>query len=192
MSQYVIGETGKRKLNSLFQQSLESNKRTQFTASHAIDNVYPHPYEMRWTESQISGGGYMMWLPPDCLHVNGYNIPVSGWVALNGQPLEGCRIDSDLSSGNWWYDMSKALNIEDSPSCDIYMNASVQGEVAITKQANPTLLMLPGFIHITTVENYRSKPNVKSALQLTVKKSPFDLRRMPSDRPLFKEWIMTY
>lgn len=71
MAKYVLGEEGARKFKQLTKQVTGIRNFDRYPKTHAIDNLYPHPYEVRWSESQISGGGYMIWLPPNCIQVDG-------------------------------------------------------------------------------------------------------------------------
>jgi len=51
MAKYVLGEEGARKFKQLTKQVTGIKNRINLSPAHVIDNLYPHPYEVRWTES---------------------------------------------------------------------------------------------------------------------------------------------
>ena len=74
MAKYVLGEQGMRKFKQLTRGNLEAASVKMNGSSHAPDNKFPHPYEVRWTNSLFEtgaiSGGYMIWLPDIPLYVN--------------------------------------------------------------------------------------------------------------------------
>jgi hypothetical protein len=175
MAKYVLGEEGARKFKQLTKQVTGIRNFDRYPKTHAIDNLYPHPYEVRWSESQISGGGYMIWLPPNCLQVDGENIDPEKWVPLGG------KINN--LSDDWWYELERKIPQAQQPtpvdqlsSFDLYLY-SVQNEAILTLSASETYQASAGFVHITQIDNYRAKPNVKSNLILgdSTREKPFNL-----------------
>lgn len=137
----------------------------------------------------------MMWLPTNCLQVNGYNCPPNTWLPNVGD----AKLEPDLST-DYWYDLQKALpdtgqNLSSLSSFDIFLNA-VGGEVLMSLSSTNKWPGIPGFVHIASVKNFRAKPNVKSNLILDIKSTPFQLYRLPdNDSSLsgkIPQWEMQY
>lgn len=190
MAKYVLGEEGARKFKQLTKQVTGIKNRISLSPTHVIDNLYPHPYEVRWTESQISGGGYEIWLPPKCLQVDGTNINPDQWLPLSG------KIDAD-SQDNWWYrlkdkiiNVGSSVNVDELSSFNLYLNSSLD-EVVLTLSADDVWYGSNGFVHIAEIDNYRSKPNVKSNLILdNTRRRPFDLVADAHYNGPAHQWIM--
>ena len=174
---YTLGEQGARKWRMLTAQHANTSSKPGALPIHAIDNMYPHPFEIRWTESQISGGGYVIWLPPGCLNIDGTTIEPNQWLPYAGK--DGGKLHKDLSN-DWWYRLSDkvAVHSEDvdklSPF-NLYIQA-FDDRAIMTLSGQEAFNLQAGFVHIAQVDNYRSKPNVKSTLMLdNTRKRPFDL-----------------
>lgn len=185
---YTLGEQGARKWRMLTAQHANTSSKPGALPMHAIDNHYPHPFEVRWSDSMISGGGYAIWLPPRCLQVDGTNISPEKWL-----PYNNGKICADVSS-DWWYRLNDKVassgNVDELSSFNLYLNASID-EVIMTLSAEETWKGNNGFVHIAEIDNYRSKPNVKSNLILdNTRHRPFDLIEDPSYTGPAHQWIM--
>ena len=188
---YTLGEQGARKWRMLTAQHANTSSKPGALPMHAIDNHYPHPFEIRWTESQISGGGYVIWLPPRCLNVDGTTIEPKEWLPYVGG--DGGKINPNISD-DWWYRLNDKVassgNVDELSSFNLYLNASLD-EVIMTLSAEETWKGNNGFVHIAEINNYRSKPNVKSNLILdNTRHRPFDLIEDPSYTGPAHQWIM--
>lgn len=137
----------------------------------------------------------MIWLPDNCLQVNGYNCPPRTWLPSVGD----AKLDNDLST-DYWYDLQKALpdtgqGLSSLSSFDIFLNA-IGGQVLMSLSSTNKWPGIPGFVHIASVENYRAKPNVKSNLILDSKTSPFQLYKLPDNESSLggqiPRWEMQY
>ena len=188
---YTLGEQGARKWRMLTAQRANTSSKSGALPMHAIDNIYPYPFEVRWTESQISGGGYEIWLPPKCLQVDGTNISPEKWIPYVGG--DGGKINPNISD-DWWYRLNDKVassgNVDELSSFNLYLNSGVD-EVLMTLSAEEAWKGSNGFVHIAEINNYRSKPNVKSNLILdNTRQRPFDLVEDPSYTGPCHQWIM--
>ena len=149
---------------------------------HAIDNMYPHPFEIRWTESLISGGGYMINLPDDCLQVGGCTVNPKKWH----NPPERLSIEDGVSSIAKWYSLSSVIGNSTDPSdllslssFSIYLNAISQQPTMVLQSD----LSAPGtkyvdvidMVHVADVVNKRPYADVMSHIDLNKIDSPFKL-----------------
>ena len=176
---YVLGEEGARKFKQLTNPAFNTGNKRQNASMHAIDNMYPHPFEVRWTDSMISGGGYAIWLPPGCLNIDGTTIEPKEWLPYVGG--DGGKINPNISD-DWWYKLSDKVavtseDIDKLSSFNLYLFST--NDTALITLSGPDSDLLQtakGIVHIAQVENYRSKPNVKSSLILDdTRRKPFNL-----------------
>ena len=191
---YVLGEEGARKFKQLTTPALNTGSKRQNASMHAIDNMYPHPFEVRWTESQISGGGYEIWLPPGCLNIEGTTVEPKEWLPYVGG--DGGKINPNISD-DWWYKLSDKVavtseDIDKLSSFNLYLFGI--NDTALMTLSGPDSYLLQttkGIVHIAQVENYRSKPNVKSSLILDdTRDKPFDLVKDQEYEGTGIQWFM--
>ena len=191
MSYYVLTDNTARGIKNILNSQISRPTSAQrYSPVAAYKDSYPHPFEVRWTESMISGGGYAIWLPPRCLQVDGTNISPEKWL-----PYNNGKICADVSS-DWWYRLNDKVassgNVDKLSSFNLYLNASID-EVIMSLSAEETWKGSNGFVHIAEINNYRSKPNVKSNLILdNTRHRPFDLIEDPSYTGPAHQWIMRY
>ena len=189
MSYYVLTDNTARGIKNILNSQISRPTSVQrYSPVASYKDNYPHPFEVRWTESMISGGGYAIWLPPRCLQVDGTNISPEKWL-----PYNNGKICADVSS-DWWYRLNDKVassgNVDELSSFNLYLNASLD-EVIMTLSAEETWKGNNGFVHIAEINNYRSKPNVKSNLILdNTRHRPFDLVEDPSYTGPAHQWIM--
>ena len=92
---------------------------------------------------------------------------------------DGGKLHKDISS-DWWYRLSdkvavRSEDVDKLSSFNLYIQA-LDDNAIMTLSGQEAFNLHSGFVHITQVDNYRSKPNVKSALMLdNTRKRPFDL-----------------
>lgn len=107
MAKYVLGEEGARKFKQLVQGDLLSGSSLRNGETHALDNQYPHPYEVRWsnsipaaTENGNPERGYIIWLPDNCLYVGGSYVPLSDFPQIRDQQIK------PIKQGSHWYKLT--------------------------------------------------------------------------------------
>jgi len=108
------------------------------------------------------------------------------------------KIDAS-SQDNWWYRLKDKItsvgtpvNVDELSSFDLYLNSSMD-EVVLTLSADDVWYGSNGFVHIAEIDNYRSKPNVKSNLILdNTRNRPFDLVADAHYKGHAHQWIMRY
>ena len=178
MSYYVLTDNTARGIKNILNSQISRPTSAQrYSPVAAYKDSYPHPFEVRWTESMISGGGYAIWLPPGCLNIDGTTIEPNQWLPYTGK--DGGKLHKDISS-DWWYRLSdkvavRSEDVDKLSSFNLYIQA-LDDNAIMTLSGQEAFNLHSGFVHITQVDNYRSKPNVKSALMLdNTRKRPFDL-----------------
>ena len=194
MSYYVLTENTARGIKNILNSQISRPTLVQrYSPVASYKDTYPHPFEVRWSDSMISGGGYAIWLPPRCLQVDGTNISPEKWIPYVGR--DGGKINPNISD-DWWYRLNDKVassgNVDELSSFNLYLNSSLD-EVIMTLSAEETWKGNNGFVHIAEINNYRSKPNVKSNLILdNTRHRPFDLVEDPSYTGPAHQWTMHY
>lgn len=149
---------------------------------HAIDNQMPYPFEIRWTESLISGGGYMINIPDNCLQVDGYTIDLDKWLNIP-ERISAAEDDKAIAK---WYNLSSLVTNATEPSVlpslssfSIWLDAMSQQPTFILQTDisapgyNP--LDVLGMTHVADVVNKRPYPDVASHINLDKIDTPFRL-----------------
>lgn len=162
MAQYVLGEEGARKFRRLTQQDLTSGNSQRYGKSPALDNAFPHPYEVRWSNSLISTdgipGGYMIWLPDNCLYVDLSCIKPENFPQISSEEITA------IQNADKWYELTPGALSTSSPwpaSFDIWLNDYLSAPTFSTKQNNESDVEP---IHIVHIDNYRPCPSIKSSI----------------------------
>ncbi len=162
MAKYILGEEGARKFKQLTNPEIESSYSLRYGRSAVLDNQYAHPYEVRWSNSLISSngteGGYMMWLPQNCLYV------VSGYTPISSFPQISSHEISKIDGTAAWYELTPAALSAGGtwPSeFDIFLNDYLSAPT-FSIYANGENGVEP--IHITHINNYRPCGFVKSTI----------------------------
>lgn len=170
MARYVLGDEGARKFKKLTQLELDFNSTSMYGKTHALDNAYPHPYEVRWSNSLLSTngtpGGYMMWLPDNCLYVDLSCVPTAAFPQIDGGGI------TPLEQGSKWYKLTpSALSVSGNewPSeFDIWLNNYLSAPsfaiVSVDNSELPDESKKASSIHITHINNYRPCASVKSSI----------------------------
>lgn len=178
MSYYVLTENTARGIKNILNSQISRPTSVQrYSPVASYKDNYPHPFEVRWSESMISGGGYAIWLPPGCLNIDGTTIEPKEWLPYVGG--DGGKINPNISD-DWWYRLSdkvavRSEDVDKLSSFNLYIQA-LDDNAIMTLSGQEAFNMHAGFVRIAQVDNYRSKPNVKSALLLdNTRKRPFDL-----------------
>lgn len=170
---YLIGEKNKRRLQTLLNGAGRSRNLGYVPTQPSIPNLYAYPYEITYAASL---GTYLIWLPPECLIVNGE-------VRAAGTNLEPVDTDSGYPEG--WYDLAKMLESEESPydewpedgTFDVYMNLAGEAPTFhFDDGASEESERSKHRVLIANLISNNPKPNVKSAILIyTGNNKPFDL-----------------
>lgn len=178
MAKYVLGDEGARKFKQLLQKDLAAGSSQRYGRSPALDNAYPHPYEVRWSNSLLStdgeSGGYMIWLPDHCFYVNLSAINTTDFPQIDDGDIE------PLSGGNNWYKLTPTALSTNSPwpnEFDIWVNFILSCDASLSGPTFSSLSICPedydeddirglkfGSIHIAHIKDYRPIQSVKSAI----------------------------
>ena len=174
MAKYVLGDEGARKFKQLLQKDLASGNSQRYGRSPALDNAYPHPYEVRWSNSLLSTngepGGYMMWLPDNCLYVDLSCIKSEDFPQISADKIKL------VENTDKWYELTPDALSAGSQwpnSFDIWLNDYLSAPV-FSVSATASAGVEP--IHITRINNYRPCPSVKSSINIGGKKVAPDER----------------
>lgn len=121
----------------------------------------------------------MIWLPDDCLWLNGINEAPSAWTGPTGESLRDNRVFQD----SHWYNLTKILDIDpELSSFSVFLRPSVGLVPLLDLEDKSTLYSIDSYVRIADVESKRAKQNVNSNLTLNAKESPFELFKVPDDQ----------
>lgn len=170
MAKYVLGEQGMRKFKQLTRGNLEAANVKMNGSSHAPDNKFPHPYEVRWTNSLFEtgaiSGGYMIWLPDIPLYVNLSAFQTEKFPQVENEEIE--PLDGSSETNKWYRLTPSALSVSQTDSWpdefDIWLNhittkPTFSGMSATSVSSEPA-----DCVHIAHVKDYRPTPDVKTVL----------------------------
>ena len=161
MAKYVLGDEGARKFKQLTNPTLDSGNAFRYGHSTALDNQYAYPYEVRWSTSLISSeqspnGGYMIWLPNNCLYAISDYIQPSDWPQISNGDI------TKINNTSAWYELpANVLGNSHNNDFDLWLNDYLSAPSFATS-ANTSADVKP--IHICRVKNYRPIADVKSAI----------------------------
>ena len=184
MSYYVLTENTARGIKNILNNQISRPTSVQrYSPVAAYKDAYPHPFEVRWTESMISGGGYTIWLPPECFYMDNMFVEPKDWLPY----AEDSGKLNPNDNNDWWYRLSdkifnlsgEAVDVDTLSSFNLYMVGSAgTAYMSLSGQDSDTVWAEKNVVLVTQVENYRSKPNVKSNLMLNdTSYKPFDIAK---------------
>ena len=181
MSYYVLTENTARGIKNILNNQISRPTSVQrYSPIASYKDSYPHPFEVRWTESMISGGGYAIWLPPECFYMDNMFVEPKDWIPY----AEDFGKLHPNDEKDWWYRLSdkihsqsgEVIDVDALSSFNLYMVGSGgMAYLSLSGQKSEETWAEKGVVLVTQVENYKSKPNVKSNLILNdTSYKPFD------------------
>lgn len=184
MSYYVLTDNTARGIKNILNSQISRPTSVQrYSPVTTYKDNYPHPFEVRWTDSMISGGGYAIWLPPECFYMDNMFVEPKDWIPY----AEDFGKLNPNDKNDWWYRLSdkifnsngEAVDIDALSSFNLYMVGSGgTAYMSLSGQNSEDTWAEKGVVLVTQVENYKSKPNVKSNLILNdTSYKPFDIAK---------------
>ena len=191
MSYYVLTDNTARGIKNILNSQISRPTSVQrYSPVASYKDNYPHPFEIRWTESLISGGGYMINLPDDCLQVGGYTVNPKKWH----NPPERLNIEDGVSSIVKWYSLSSLIGNSTDPSdlsslssFSIYIDAISQQPTMVLQSdlsaPGTTSVDVIDMVHVADVVNKKPYADVMSHLDINKIDSPFKLQPLAKLKP---------
>ena len=124
------------------------------------EDRFPHPYELRFAESETEGGAWLIWVPAGALVIDGEEVDLAGELTAAENYPEG------------WYDLTDIFDGTDPDEFDLYLDASADDPKFVIDDEDAEKPVL-----IASVDGKLVKQSVCSALVFTKggNKKPFDI-----------------